>query len=153
MAIALELSRTAVAGNLPCGALLVRDDRIVSQGMNTVNSTKDPTAHAEVMAIRNAAHTLGTIDLAGTTLYATMEPCPMCLWSILLARIERLVLGARHDRNLRPDLGAYTVETFLRLTGRPLDLITGVLERECEAPFRAWAATHPLQGMGARKQA
>jgi tRNA(Arg) A34 adenosine deaminase TadA len=151
MRIALELSRkTAAEGNLPCGSLIVRDGEIVAEGANTVNSDTDPTAHAEVMALRKAAKRLRSVDLSGCTLYTTMEPCPMCCWAILVSRIESLVLGGRHDPVLRPELGSYTVEALLNMTGRPLRLVTGVLQREGEEPFRAWLADHTLQGTGSR---
>ena len=151
MRIALELSRkTAAAGNLPCGALVVRDGEIVGEGANTVHSDTDPTAHAEVMALRAAAKRLGSVDLSGCTLYSTMEPCPMCCWAILVSGMESLVLGGRHDPRLRPELGSYTVEALLNMTGRPLRLVTGVLQREGEGPLHAWLADHQPQGMGSR---
>ena len=151
MGVALELSRkTATQGNLPCGAVIVRDGQIVGEGANTVNSDGDPTAHAEVMALRSATKRLGSVDLAGCTLYSTMEPCPMCCWAILLTRMERLVLGGRHDPSLRPDLGTYRVETFLKMVARPLQFTTGVRQREGEEPLRAWLAEHTMQGMEPR---
>ena len=72
-----------------------------------------------------------TIDLNGATLYSTLEPCPMCLWLILEAKIGRVVLGARHAALKRTDTGDYSVETFLALTKRKLDVVTGVLEQQC----------------------
>jgi tRNA(Arg) A34 adenosine deaminase TadA len=151
MGFALELSRkTAAHGNLPCGAVVVRNGEIVGEGANTVNSDGDPTAHAEVMALRSAAKRLGSIDFAGCTLYSTMEPCPMCCWAILLTRMERLVVAGRHDPTLRPDLGSYTVESFLKMTGRPLQFLAGVRQREGEEPLRAWLAEHNMQGTGSR---
>jgi tRNA(Arg) A34 adenosine deaminase TadA len=151
MRIALGLSRkTAANGNMPCGSLIVRDGEIVAEGANTVNSDTDPTAHAEVMALRAAATRLGSVDLSGCTLYTTMEPCPMCCWAILVSRIESLVLGGRHDPVLRPELGTYTVEALLKMTGRPLRLVTGVLQREGADPLRAWLADHKPQGIGSR---
>jgi tRNA(Arg) A34 adenosine deaminase TadA len=151
MGLALELSRkTATEGNLPCGAVIVRDGQIVGEGANTVNSDGDPTAHAEVMALRAAAKRLGSVDLSGCTLYSTMEPCPMCCWAILLTRMESLVVAGRHDPALRPDLGSYTVETFLKMTGRPLQFVAGVRQREGEEPFRAWLADHKIQGTALR---
>ena len=74
----------------------------------------------------------------------------MCCWAILLSRIDSLVLGGRHDPVLRPDLGTYTVEALLAMTGRRLHLVTGVRQSECEAPFRSWAANHRLQGAAPR---
>jgi len=148
MGFALELSRkTAAEGNLPCGAVIVRDGQIVGEGANTVNTDGDPTAHAEVMALRSAAKRLGTIDLSGCTLYSTMEPCPMCCWAILLTKMQTLVVAGRHDQALRPDLGTYTVESFLRMTGRPLQFVPGVRRPEGEEPLRAWLAEHKMQGM------
>ena len=152
MGIALELSRkTATEGNLPCGAVIVRDGQVVAEGANTVNSDVDPTAHAEIMALRAAAKRLGSVDLSGCTLYSTMEPCPMCCWAILLTRIESLVVAGRHDPALRPELGSYTVEALLKMTGRPLQFVTGVRQREGEEPFRAWLADHAMQGSGSRR--
>jgi len=74
----------------PFGAIIVKDDRIVAQGWNRVTSTNDPTAHAEVTAIRNACDLLGTFSLAGCEIYSSCEPCPMCLAAIYWARLDRL---------------------------------------------------------------
>jgi len=143
MDIALEASRKAVAaGNLPSGAVIVRDGQMIAEGWNRVNSDLDPTAHGEVMAIRAAARLLGSVDLAGCTLYSTMEPCPLCCWSILVSGIECLVLGGRHAAIGRPELGDYSVDELLRLTRRSLRLVTGIRTPECEEPFRQWLAEH-----------
>ena len=132
MQLAFEDARRAyAAGNRPVAALIVRDDAIISSGLNTVYADRDPSAHAEVAAIRAACGKLDMLGLAGATLYSTLEPCPMCLWMILEAKIERLVLGARHAALKRTDTGDYSVETFLALTRRPLEIVTGVLEQEC----------------------
>jgi len=94
----------------------------------------DPTAHAEVTAIRDACGSLRTLDLSGSTIYVSMEPCPMCLWSIVHSKIDRLVLGGRHALVGRPDLGSYSIEALLAMTGRKhLEVVTGVLEEECVA--------------------
>jgi len=132
--LAIEEARRASAnGNLCVGSVVVRDGKVIGSGHNTVSSTGDLTAHAEVSAIRDACARLGTAELTGATLYTTMEPCPMCLWAICLARIERLVLGARHRTFRRPELGDYTVEKMLAMTAVPLEIVTGVLTDECEA--------------------
>lgn len=132
MQIAFEdAQRAYAAGNRPVAALVVRDGEILGSGRNTVYADHDPSAHAEVAAIRVACRKLATLELAGATLYSTLEPCPMCLWVILEAKIERLVLGARHAALKRTDTGGYTVESFLALTRRKLDLVTGVLEQPC----------------------
>jgi len=77
----------------------------------------------------------------------------MCCWSILISGIGRLVLGARHADIGRPDLGAYRVEVLLEMTGRPLQLVTGVRERECAEPFRAWLKKNAPPGANSRSSA
>ena len=99
MRLAIELARTGMTTNEggPFGAVIVRDGEIVGQGCNRVTSTNDPTAHAEVVAIRDACQRLGTFQLDGCTLYASCEPCPMCLGAIYWARPDRIVYGAFHS--------------------------------------------------------
>lgn len=80
----------------PFGCVIVRDGEIVGRGCNQVTSTNDPTAHAEVVAIRDACRNLNTFQLEGCTLYASCEPCPMCLGAIYWARPSRIVYGAVH---------------------------------------------------------
>ena len=93
MRAAIELARTGVYKNEggPFGALIVKDGIIIGQGYNQVISTKDPTAHAEVVAIRAAAGRLGTFHLTDCVLYTTCEPCPMCLAASYWARVERII--------------------------------------------------------------
>ena len=137
MHMALEAGRVGAAqGNRPIGSVIVRDGTVVGTGYNTVISEGDPTNHAETVAIRAACRGLGAVELPGATLYTTMEPCPMCLWAICLSRIDRLVLGARHAAFRPHDYGDYSVERLLELTGRELDLVTGVLTEACEAMRR-----------------
>ncbi len=95
MARALELARDAASeGEVPVGALVVRGDRIVAEGQNRTVRDADPTAHAEVVAIRHAAAAQGDWRLLDTTLYVTLEPCAMCAGAIVLARIPRVVFAA-----------------------------------------------------------
>jgi guanine deaminase len=99
LAMAVEIASENVrdAGG-PFGAIVVAPDGRVFEGVNRVTANNDPTAHAEVVAIRNAAASLGTFDLSGCVLYSSCEPCPMCLASSLWARIDRVVFAAdRHD--------------------------------------------------------
>lgn len=92
---AIEKTREGIqAGNSPFGTAIVKDGKVIACAHNTVWPDTDPTAHAEVNAIRQAARTLGTIDLTGCVLYTTCEPCPMCLSAIHWARIDRCVYGA-----------------------------------------------------------
>lgn len=92
---AIELAHKAeAAGEVPVGALLVKNDECVGQGYNLPISNCDPTAHAEIMAIRNAGENLNNYRLVDTTLYVTLEPCVMCMGAIQHARISRIVFGA-----------------------------------------------------------
>jgi len=96
---ALELADEAEAcGEVPVGAVLVRDGEMLGEGFNCPISTKDPTAHAEIVALRRAAERTGSARLDGSTLYVTMEPCAMCAGAIVTARVERLVFGTRDLR-------------------------------------------------------
>lgn len=95
MQIALQLAqRAAVAGEVPVGAIVVKDDVIIGRGSNRPITDNDPTAHAEICALREASNTLGNYRLLGCTLYVTLEPCAMCSGAIQHARIARLVYGA-----------------------------------------------------------
>ena len=99
LARAVQLARENVAkGGGPFGALVVLDGRVVAEAANQVISLPDPTAHAEVQAIRLAAKNLGTFNLSGATLYTSCEPCPMCLGAVYWSRISRVVFASnRHD--------------------------------------------------------
>ena len=133
MRIALEEAERAVAeGNTAVGSILVRAERIVARGRNLVTSTTDPTAHAEMVALRHAGEQLGHTDFSKSTLYTTFEPCPMCCGAILASGVHTLVMGARHDLT-QSNWGAYTVETLLELTNRAsqLTIITGILTQAC----------------------
>ena len=99
MGEALALARIAGArGEVPIGAIVVHDDTIIGRGGNSPISVNDPTAHAEIVAIRDAAAALGNYRLAGCALYATIEPCVMCAGAMLHARIARVVYGARDPK-------------------------------------------------------
>ncbi|MGH8744649.1 MAG: tRNA adenosine(34) deaminase TadA [Burkholderiales bacterium] len=92
---ALAMAQRAwLADEVPVGAVVVSDGEIVGRGFNAPVSGKDPSAHAEIQALRDAAHQLGNYRLAGCTLYVTLEPCPMCAGAILQARVAKLVFGA-----------------------------------------------------------
>lgn len=99
MRLALDLARKAgAAGEAPVGAVLTSGDTVVGEGWNRPISSSDPTAHAEIEALRQTARRLKNYRLTGTTLYATVEPCAMCAGAIVLARIRRLVFAARDIR-------------------------------------------------------
>lgn len=95
MRIALDLARQAAScGEVPVGALIVKEGHIIGQGFNQPILASDPSAHAEVMALRDAGRNLGNYRLPGCTLYVTLEPCAMCSGAIMHARIGRVVFGA-----------------------------------------------------------
>ena len=133
MSIALEeAERGAAEGNVAVGSILVSTERMVARGRNLVTSTSDPTAHAEMVALRHAGKQLGHTDFSNLTLYTTFEPCPMCCGAILASGVHTLIMGARHDLT-QSNWGAYTVETLLELTHRAsqLTIITGILTQAC----------------------
>src|SRR2546427_2666573 len=88
-----EARRAAAEGEVPIGAVVVADGRIVGRGRNARERLSDPTAHAEILALQETARALGRWRLAGATMYATLEPCPMCAGALVNARIDRLVYG------------------------------------------------------------
>jgi tRNA(adenine34) deaminase len=139
---ALSLAqRAADAGDVPVGAVVVdASGEVVGEGWNLREARQDPTAHAEVVALREAAHRLGSWRLSGCTLVVTMEPCPMCAGATMLARVERIVLGAWD-----PKLGAcgsvWDVVRDRRSTHRA-EVVGGVLEGECGEMVRRFFATH-----------
>jgi tRNA(adenine34) deaminase len=99
MGLALDLAREAGAlGEVPVGALVVIDGEVVGRGFNQPVGRHDPTAHAEIMALRDAAARLGNYRLPGSTLYVTLEPCAMCAGAIMHARVGRVVFGARDPK-------------------------------------------------------
>ena len=130
MQIALELaSQAAAAGEVPVGALVVKDGVIIGRGYNAPISLHDPSAHAEIQAMRDAAQTLGNYRLVGCTLYVTLEPCAMCCGAIQHARIARLVYGAS-DPKTGACGGVINLMTELRLNHHT-EVTGGVLAVEC----------------------
>lgn len=96
---ALELAQHAQSlGEVPIGAVLVKDDQVIGEGFNAPISQQDPTAHAEIMALRNAAKHIGNYRLLNTTLYVTIEPCVMCAGALVHARVKEVVFGAAEPR-------------------------------------------------------
>lgn len=130
MGLALEQARLAATeGEVPIGAVLVCDGAVVAHGRNAREGAADPTAHAEMIVIREAAERLGRWRLSGCTLYVTLEPCPMCAGALVNARIDRLVFGAAD-----PKAGAigtlYDLSADARLN-HTFEVRGGVLEDEC----------------------
>jgi tRNA(adenine34) deaminase len=133
-----EAQEAFARGDWPVGSVVVRGSVVLATGQNRQNTERDVTWHAEFDALRHTTRAHGAEQLAGATVYSTMEPCPMCAGAMKLARIARLVLGTRHATLQRTDLGTYSVEAFCRLTGYDLVLTTGVREAECTALRRRW---------------
>lgn len=96
---AIELARQGVENNVggPFGCVIAKDGRLIAEGVNSVTSTNDPTAHAEIVAIRKACTNLNSFQLEGCTIYATCEPCPMCLGAIYWSRVQRLFIACDRD--------------------------------------------------------
>jgi tRNA(adenine34) deaminase len=139
MDVALGLARTAVAsGNTPVASVIVRDGVKLGEGGNQATTRRDPILHGEIVAIQEACRRLGHADLAGATLYTTMEPCPMCAWAIVAAGIRRVVLGARHADLQRTDLGQYNFERLMDMMAQQVELVTGVRHAECVTLRRDW---------------
>ena len=120
-----EADRAAALGEVPVGAVIVLDDAIIGAGHNASVAEHDPTAHAEIMALRAAAAASENYRLPGTTLYVTVEPCTMCVGALVHARIERLVFGA-----YEPKAGASTLLDSAPYNHR-VEIVTGVLAEEC----------------------
>jgi tRNA(adenine34) deaminase len=140
MGLALEEAvRAAEAGEVPVGAVVVLQGRLVGRGHNTPIALSDPTAHAEIVALRTAAREVGNYRLTGCTLYATVEPCAMCCGAALQARIARLVYGAAD-----PKAGA--VQSLHRLLedrrlNHQVAVTAGVRAEECGARLQEFFRT------------
>jgi tRNA(adenine34) deaminase len=136
---ALELALRAEAeGEVPVGALVVRDGQLLGEGWNQPVALRDPTAHAEILAMRNAAQRLGDYRLAGSTLYVTLEPCPMCAAAVAHARIARLVFGAWDPRQGAAG-SAFNLVSAPEMNHR-VDAFGGVLSEECAAQLKRFFA-------------
>ena len=138
---AIKLSAESVrSGGGPFGAVIVRDGEVIARGENRVTVCNDPTAHAEVSAIREAAARLGTYDLSGCEIYSSCEPCPMCLGAIYWARLDKLYYaGTRADAaNVGFDDAHIYEELPLEPSQRELPTET-LLREEAQRVFEAWA--------------
>jgi tRNA(adenine34) deaminase len=130
MRVALEQAAAAAAGGeVPVGAVLVRGAQIIAAAANAPIARHDPTAHAEVLALRAAGQTLGSYRLSGTTLYVTLEPCVMCASAVVHARVERLVFGAWDAR--AGAAGSITDVFALTQLNHRVDVFGGVLMEDC----------------------
>ena len=132
MGVALQEAHQAyLLGEVPIGAVVVRNQEVIGRGHNMRETWKDPTAHAEIIAIKEACRRVGGWRLTESPLYVTIEPCPMCAGAIVLARLPRLVYGARDPKG-----GA--VDSLFDLVRREelnhrVEVAAGILEEECRA--------------------
>ncbi len=139
MRLALEQARAAAtAGEVPVGAVLVMGDRIIARAANRTIADCDPTAHAEIIALREAARELGNYRLGGATLYVTLEPCSMCAGAMVQARIARLMYGCDDPKG-----GA--VRSCFAVLDHPMlnhrvEVTSAVLAEECAAAIQAFFA-------------
>ncbi|MGC8809481.1 MAG: tRNA adenosine(34) deaminase TadA [bacterium] len=139
MTLALqEAQKGGESGEIPVGAILVREGEIIAQGHNRPLGLIDPTAHAEILVLREAARKLKNYRLLGCTLYVTLEPCAMCAGAIWQARISRLVFGT-------PDPKAGAVVSLFQLLSddrlnHQVEIISGVLQKECAEILRLFFA-------------
>ncbi len=119
------------AGEVPVGAVVVYDGKIIARGCNSREHDNDPTSHAELIAMRRAAHRLDSWRLSGCTLYVTLEPCPMCAGVIVNSRIDRVVFGA-YDEKAGCCTTLYRLCSDTRFNHRA-DVLGGVMQDECAA--------------------
>ena len=131
-----EAERARAHGEVPVGAVIVREGRIIARGSNRNLLDNDPTAHAEIVALREAGRALGNHRLAGCTMYVTIEPCAMCAGAILHARLDRLLYGAE-------DIKAGAVKSVMQVLNHPglnhqMDVTGGVLAGRCQEIVQAF---------------
>ncbi len=139
MRLALEEARSAAAGgDVPVGAVIVRGDEILARAGNAREREQDPTAHAEILALRQASRAIGSWHLEGCALVVTLEPCAMCAGAVVLARLDRLVFGASDPKaGFAGSLGDLVRDGRLN---HEVDVTVGVLAQECGEILRAFFA-------------
>jgi tRNA(adenine34) deaminase len=144
---ALELAKDAErGGEVPVGAVVVFDGRVIGRGRNSPIARNDPTAHAEILALREAAAATGNYRLEGATMYATLEPCVMCAGALVAARVSRLVFGAR-------DLRFGGVRSKFQLAdadvlNHRIEIVEGVLGAECAELLQRFFTSRRLTDRG-----
>lgn len=135
--LAVENVRSGRGG--PFGALIVRDGVPIASGTNLVTALNDPTAHAEVVAIRNACAALGTFQLAGCEIFSSCEPCPMCLGAIYWARLSRVTFGCTHNDAAKAGFDDSLIYSQFKIPLAERSIpISGLMREEALACFREW---------------
>ena len=139
MRLAVEQAHAAqAAGEVPVGAVLVRDGAVIASGQNRVLRDNDPTAHAEIVALRAAGNALGNYRLNGCDLYATLEPCAMCAGAVMHARLRRIIYGAR-DAKAGADGSVLQVLNFPQ-SNHKVEVTRGVSGEQCSTILRDFFA-------------
>ena len=126
-----EAQKAADAGEVPIGAVLTQDGAVIAQAHNLRETDKDATAHAEMLVIREGCRKLGRWRLSGTTLYVTIEPCPMCAGALLNARVTRLIYGSPNPQYGAVDSRFHLTSSFA--LNHTVEVTSGILQKECQA--------------------
>ena len=136
-----EAAKAGRAGNIAVGSVVMLNGEIAGRGHSQASSAPDPTAHAEMAAMRDARRDLSRAELSGTVLYTTYEPCPMCCGAIMLLGVSTLVMGARQPAG-GGRFGSYSIDKVLALAewGNRLIVVDGVLTEECQLLLDEWRA-------------
>ncbi len=133
-----EAEKAYEKNEIPVGAVIVHENRIIGRGHNQIEMLQDPTAHAEMIALTSAAATLGSKWLNGATLYVTLEPCAMCAGAIVLARLQAVVFGT-YDNKTGACSSLYNIVQDDRLNHR-VELVTGIMESKCSGILKDFFA-------------
>ena len=131
-----QAERAAEAGEVPCGAIIVKDEQVIGKAHNQTEMLNDPTAHAEILAITQATQAVGNWRLTGAVMYVTKEPCPMCAGALVLARIEKVVWG------MTDPIRGGAISKFQILNTADLnhsvEVETGLMENDCKAVMQGF---------------
>ncbi len=151
MRVAIEAAKIAEEnGDVPIGAVIVYKNQIIGKAYNQREQLKDPTAHAEIIALTQAAAFLESWRLNGCTMYVTLEPCPMCAGALVLARIDRLVYGC-DDPKTGACKSLYNIVQDERLNHK-LEVTSGVLEEQCREQLQGFFARRRQENKNSNKQ-
>ncbi|MBA7600444.1 tRNA-specific adenosine deaminase [subsurface metagenome] len=151
MRVAIEAAQIAEEnGDVPIGAVIVYKNQIIGKAYNQREQLKDPTAHAEIIALTQAAAFVESWRLSGCTIYVTLEPCPMCAGALVLARIDRLVYGC-DDTKTGACKSLYNIVQDERLNHR-LEVTSGVLEEQCREQLQGFFARRREENKNNNKQ-
>jgi len=141
MNLAIDITKKGIdIGQTPFGAVIVKDGKVIAKTYNQVFATTDITAHAEIVAIKEACKNTNSIDLSGATIYSTCEPCPMCFSAINWAKIDKIVYGATIKDALDSGFNELTInnETMKKLGKSKVSIIKNILSKECKELFKLW---------------